>query len=252
MERLLVIDDDVDTCRLLATYLEPEGFAVDVVHDGETGLERLNSHAYDLVLLDVLLPQINGFEVLRRLRKNATVPVLMVTSCDDEIDTVVALETGADDYIIKPFRPRELLARIRAVLRRVHIEQRAARTEPSTRLAVGDVEMQLGSRLVYCAGRQIDLTTVEFDILETLLRNAGQTVLRNHLKLAVLGREPDPYDRSLDVHVSRLRKKLGHRVSGTSRIQAIRGAGYLYSMPPEAVSVLSLSSLQRQPTEMIG
>lgn len=254
MERLLVIDDDASMCRFLVSYLEPEGFMVDGVHDGETGLGRLNTVPYDLVILDVVLPKINGFEVLRRLRNGLNPPVIMVTGCDNEIDMVVGLEMGADDYVIKPVRPRELLARIRAVLRRAQQRQRERAEDPGTpsRLVVGDVEMQLGSRLVFCAGKQINLTTVEFDILEALLRNAGQTVLRNDLKQTVLGRRPDPYDRSLDVHISRLRKKLGCQTSGTIRIHAMRGAGYLYSTPPESLGILTMPPTQSQINEMIG
>lgn len=254
MERLLLIDDEMSTCRLFVSYLEPAGFAVDVVHDGEEGLESLCTRPYDLILMDVVLPRINGFEVLRRLRKDLSIPVIMVTNRDDEIDIVVGLEMGADDYMIKPVKPRELLARIRAVLRRSQRQLQGTNdVTASQRLAVGDVEMELGSRLVFCGGKQINLTTVEFLILEALLKNAGQTVLRNDLKRAVLGRQPDPYDRSLDVHVSRLRKKLGcHLLSGTTRIQAIRGAGYLYSVPPASLDVFSLHPAGPQANEMIG
>lgn len=254
MGKFLIIDDDVAVCRFLVDYLETEGFGVDMAHDGETGLERLSPCQYDLVILDVILPLINGFEVLRRIRQNLTVPVIMLTGCHDEIDRVVGLEIGADDYVVKPFKPRELLARIRAVLRRGQRQSGEAGRDlhPSTRLVLGDIEMQLGSRLVLRSGEKINLTAVEFDILEALLRNAGRTVLRDDLKRTVLGRQPDPYDRSLDVHVSRLRKKLGHEVSGTARIQTIRNAGYLYTEPPEPFGILDKPLAGRQTSEMIG
>jgi DNA-binding response OmpR family regulator len=253
MERLLVIDDDAEVCRFLTNYLEPEGFVVDVVHDGETGLERLGAYPYDLAILDIMLPQISGMEVLRRLRKDLNTPVIILTGCSDEIDTVFGLEIGADDYVIKPFKPRELLARIRAVLRRApgH-SQTTANTAPHARLVVGDIEMHTSARLVFCGEEQIHLTTLEFDLLEMLLRNAGQTVLRNDLKRIVLGRQPDPYDRSIDVHISRLRRKLGHQLPGTTRIQTIRNAGYLYSAPPHPEDAQEIPSTHRRANEMLG
>jgi DNA-binding response OmpR family regulator len=253
MERLLVIDDDINVCRFLADYLEPEGFRVDFVHDGETGLQILGSFRYDLVILDVMLPLVSGLEILRRLRKDKTTPVIMVTSCGGETDRIMGLEIGADDYITKPFSPRELLARVRAILRRKERWSQESETPVvSDRLVVGDLEMQKGNRLVFCAGQQIGLTTVEFDILEVLIKNAGRIVLRNHLKRIVLGRRPDPYDRSIDVHIYRLRKKLGPHAFGPGRIRTIRSSGYLYSVSAEEGGVSEFPSPRPYTPEMIG
>jgi two-component system, OmpR family, response regulator CpxR len=253
MEQLLVIDDDVGVCRFLADYLEPEGFGVDAAHDGETGLQRLTTDLYDLVILDIILPQMNGLEVLRRLRKDIDTPVIILTSCGDELDRVVGLEIGADDYVSKPFSPRELLARSRAILRRGQNQSRkVAESTPPTTLMVGDVEMQLGTRLVVCQGERVNLTNVEFDLLAVLLTNAGQTVLRNDLRRIVLGRQPDPYDRSVDVHISRLRKKLGHQMYGMTRIQTIRSAGYLYSAPPAPTDILEIPPTFLPTNNIIG
>ena len=237
MDHILLIDDDVELCELLAELLSPEGFQTESVHGGELGLQRACDGNYDLIVLDVMLPGMNGFEVLRHLRARVrSTPVVMLTARGEEIDRIVGLEIGADDYLPKPFSPRELAARIRAVLRRTKTGREEA-TTPSQpdRLLVGDLEMHVGTRLVFRSGQRIDLTSVEFSLLEILLNRAGRLVPRDELISAVLGRPPYAYDRSIDVHVSRLRKKLGHEVSGVERIRTIRSAGYLYSLtsPPE-------------------
>jgi DNA-binding response OmpR family regulator len=229
MERVLVIDDDVALCELLAEFLAPEGFQTESAHDGEKGLVKACDGVYDLIVLDVMLPGINGFEVLRQFRTKATTPVVMLTARGEEVDRIVGLEIGADDYLPKPFNPRELVARMRAILRRTRQEREAPAQAPSSRmLRVGDVEMDMGTRLVFRAGERIDLTSVEFNLLEILLSRAGQLVPREELIKTVLGRSPYPYDRSIDVHISRLRKKLGHEISGIERIKTIRNVGYLY------------------------
>ena len=231
MEHVLIIDDDVALCDLLKEYLSPEGFAVQAVHDGPAGTELACHEAYDLIVLDVMLPGCNGFEVLREIRQATITPVIMLTARGSEVDRILGLEMGADDYLPKPFNPRELIARAHAVLRRTRREHGIKTSSESSRhLTVGDVDMDLLARWVRCAGEKIELTAVEFDLLELLLRNAGRTVSREHLVKTVLGRSLSPYDRSIDVHVSKLRKKLGHRVAGTERIKTIRSIGYLYAL----------------------
>lgn len=226
MERVLVIDDDVGLCELVGEYLQPEGYSVEAIHNGERGIDRALSDEHDLVVLDVMLPGTNGFDVLRRIRARSRIPVLMLTARGDDVDRIVGLEIGADDYLPKPFNPRELVARIRAVLRRA----RPAESQSSTRenVVVGDIEMDSNTRNVRRLGELIELTGVEYDLLEILLRNAGQIVKREDLVKEVLGRELSPFDRSIDMHVSNLRKKLGHQSGGLERIKTIRGVGYIY------------------------
>ena len=235
MDRVLVIDDDVELCDLVAEYLEPEGFEVEAVHHGERGVEVALTGGHALVVLDVMLPGISGFDVLRRIRARSRIPVLMLTARGDDVDRIVGLEIGADDYLPKPFNPRELLARIRAVLRRAKPEPGEAPAAPARdRLTVGDVELDKGARVARRAGELIDLTAVEFDLLEVLLRAAGRVVTREDLVKAVLGRNFNPLDRSIDMHVSNLRKKLGHYVGDLERIKTVRGVGYVYASPAES------------------
>ena len=228
MERVLIVDDDVELCELVAEYLTPEGFEVESVHDGERGLERALSGEHVLVVLDVMLPGMNGIEVLRRLRGQSRLPVIILTARGDDVDRIVGLEIGADDYLGKPFNPRELVARIRAVLRRAHPSQPA-----SQRILVGDVELDPAARTVRRGGEAVDLTSVEFALLETLLRSAGQVVTREQIAKDVLGRRFMAYDRSIDMHVSKLRRKLGETSGGEERIKTIRGVGYIYARPSE-------------------
>ena len=197
------------------------------------GLNMVFEGNYDLIVLDVMLPVGNGFEVLRRLRAGVSTPVVMLTARGDDVDRIIGLEMGADDYLPKPFNPRELLARIRAVLRRVKQEPEE-RTLPQIpeELTIGDVKMDMRTREVIRSGEKIDLTNVEFGLLEILLHKSGRLVSREELMHAVLGRSLSPYDRSIDVHISKLRKKLGHEVSGKERIKTIRGVGYLYTPTP--------------------
>ena len=226
MDRVLVIDDDVGLCELIKEYLEPEGYNVEATPNGERGIERALSNEHALVVLDVMLPGINGFDVLRRIRAKSRIPVLMLTARGDDVDRIVGLEIGADDYLSKPFNPRELVARIRAILRR---------TQPQTldttheTLAVGDIEMDTATRSVRRSGELVELTVVEYDLLERLLRNAGQISKREELVREVLGRELSPFDRSIDMHISNLRRKLGHQLNGIERIKTIRGVGYIYA-----------------------
>jgi two-component system response regulator CpxR len=230
MNRILVIDDDIGLCELLTDYLTTEGFAVEVAHDGEAGAELALTGDFELVVLDVMLPGINGFEVLRRLRAASSTPVLMLTARGDDVDRIVGLEMGADDYLPKPFNPRELVARIRAVQRRT---EAAPLTHAATNetVVVGDVALDLGSRTVQVAGVAVELTSVEFSLLEVLIRLAGQVVSREELSLQALGRELNAYDRSIDVHVSSLRRKLGTLGEESERIKTVRGTGYFYARP---------------------
>jgi two-component system response regulator CpxR len=230
MNRILVIDDDIDLCELLTDYLTTEGFAVDVVHEGEAGAAQALAGDYELVVLDVMLPGINGFEVLRRIRAGASTPVLMLTARGDDVDRIVGLEMGADDYLPKPFNPRELVARIRAVQRRTATAP-VTDTAPGEVLVVGDVTLDLGARSVHVDGVQVDLTSVEFSLMEVLIRLAGQVVSREELSLQALGRELNAYDRSIDVHVSSLRRKLGTLEEESERIKTVRGIGYFYTRP---------------------
>lgn len=230
--RVLLIDDDIELCELVSEYLRPEGFEVDVAHDGAQGAARAVGGEHGLVILDVMLPGFDGFEVLRRIRKASSVPVMMLTARGDDVDRIVGLEIGADDYLPKPFNPRELLARIRAILRRApHPSLDVRLTSRVPRLIVGDVEVESGARIVRRGGVPVELTAVEFSLLETLLRSAGQVVQRYELSKVVLGRTLMPYDRSIDMHVSNLRKKLGHMNGPVERIKTIRGVGYIYTLP---------------------
>lgn len=228
MDRILVIDDDVELCGLVREYLESEGFQIDTVYEGERGLERALSGDHALVVLDVMLPGINGFEVLRRLRVTSRMPVLLLTARGEDVDRIVGLEIGADDYLPKPFNPRELVARIRAILRRTR-EARAESAVPGV-VRVGDIELDPATRIVKQAGKPVELTSVEFSLLEVLLREAGRVVTRERLAATVLSRKFSPFDRSIDMHVSKVRKKLGDTEGGTEYIKTVRGVGYIFTL----------------------
>lgn len=228
MEQILIIDDDVALCELVTEYLEPLGFKVDSVHRGDAGADRALAGKYSIVILDVMLPGVNGFEVLRTIRAQSKLPVLMLTARGDDVDRIVGLEIGADDYLPKPFNPRELVARIRAILRRTGAEPLSSGTAKP--LIVGDIELDPGTRVVRRSGKMIPLTAVEFDLLEKLLRGAGRILSREDLSKEVLGRNTSPFDRSIDMHISNLRKKLGHQVGAVERIKTVRGVGYIYAL----------------------
>ncbi len=234
MNRILVIDDDLDLCELLGKYLEREGFEFDLAHQGDLGLERAMSGEYALAVLDVMLPGLNGFDVLSQVRSKSNLPVLMLTARGDDIDRIVGLEMGADDYLAKPFNPRELIARIRAILRRTKSEPGDLHLPPPERLSLGDIELDKGTRSVVRDGEVLPLTTVEFDLLEALMRCAGHIVAREELVKSILGRNFSPFDRSIDTHVSNLRRKLGHQVDGVERIKTVRSVGYIYARPGDA------------------
>lgn len=227
MDRVLIVDDDVQLCRLLAERLGTEGFTIESVNDGVRGLERALSMEHALVVLDLMLPGMGGLDLLRRLRAKSPVPVLILTARGEDIDKILGLEIGADDYVPKPFNPRELIARIRAILRRTW--RPAAPVSP---LVAGDLRLDANAREAWLNNEPLSLTSVEFTLLETLLRDAGHVLTREQLTESVLGRKLGPFDRVIDVHISNIRKKLGPSERG-QRIKSVRGSGYLFAARPE-------------------
>jgi two-component system, OmpR family, response regulator CpxR len=232
MQRILVIDDDVELAELVAEYLRPEGYEVEAVHDGEAGLARALSGDHVLAVLDYMLPRQNGFEVLRKLRAQSNLPVVMLTARGEDVNRIIGLQIGADDYLPKPFNPLELVARIAAVLRRTGSTR--AKTEEEV-IAFGDIEMDHRTRTVRRAGEKVDLTVVEYSLLERLLSTPGRIIQRAEIVKEVLHRNLSPFDRSIDTHVANLRRKLGHRVDGVERIKTVRGIGYIYATPDEKI-----------------
>jgi two-component system response regulator CpxR len=231
MTNLLIVDDDVELIELLTELLEQEGYSVSAAYDGHGVADRVESGDFDLVVLDVMLPGLNGLEVLRRIRERSEIPVIMLTARGEEVDRIVGLEMGADDYLPKPFNPRELTARIRAVLRRFERGRDGDGGEAPRSITVGDLELDLGARRTVVRGREVALTGIEFSLLEVLVRNAGTVVGRDDLSRQALGRRTSTFDRSLDVHLSNLRKKLGPLAGGRERIKTVRGIGYQYVRP---------------------
>jgi DNA-binding response OmpR family regulator len=221
MNSLLIVDDDVELCALLVERLAEDGFDLSAAHNGIDGLERASSGSYSLVILDVMLPRMGGIDVLKQLRARSSVPVLMLTARGDDIDRIIGLEVGADDYLPKPFNPRELVARIKAILRR--IDERRTDLEKFT---AGDILIDTALREAYIGDRSLQLTTIEFALLEVLVRNPGRALSREYLTDIALGRRLGAFDRTIDVHISNLRRKLDER-RGIQRIKTIRGSGYL-------------------------
>jgi DNA-binding response OmpR family regulator len=228
MDRVLLVDDDVQLCRLVAERLGTEGFSIEAVHDGVLGLERALSMEHALIVLDLMLPGMGGLDVLRKLRARSPAPVLILSARGEDIDKILGLEIGADDYVPKPFNPRELVARIRAILRRT-----ARATASTSPLIAGELRLDPRSREAWLREVPLNLTSVEFTLLEMLLRQAGTVVTREQLTESVLGRKIGPFDRVIDVHVSNIRKKLGPMQHG-QRIKSIRGSGYLFAARPES------------------
>lgn len=229
--RVLIIDDDAELAELLTEYLRREGLEARVAGDGESGARQALSGEFAVAILDVMLPGIGGFEVLRRIRAapgvRGQLPILMLTARGDEVDKVLGLEMGADDYLPKPFSSRELVARLRAILRRVH----SAREAAPTVLRVGDVTLNSATREVFQNETRLEFTGAEFDVLALLLQNAGEIVSRETISQDALARPLLAYDRSIDVHISNLRRKLGSAPGGGERLKAVRGIGYLYARP---------------------
>ncbi len=217
---ILLVDDDPELCSLMTEYFSQNGHRLECAYDGRDGLAKALNGSHDLVILDVMLPIIDGFEVLRQLRRRSAVPVIMLTARTQQQDRITGLDAGADDYLPKPFGPDELLARIRAVLRRAG--QADLRTSSVT--TVGDVRINSQTREVWCGSQEVELTAVEFEILDLLARSAGRTVSRDAITAILYQREATPYERSLDVHMSHLRKKLEN---GRIMIRTIRGVGYM-------------------------
>jgi two-component system response regulator CpxR len=225
--RVLIVEDDLELAQMLTEYLAGEGYETTVATDGARGLELAAGNRFDLVVLDVMLPELNGFEVLKRLRQTATVPVIMLTARGADVDRIVGLELGADDYLAKPFNPRELAARMRAVLRRL---QGDVASGPAAPLRVGPLYIDPATLEVRIEEREVRVTGTEFRVLEMLMRAAGQVQSRDTLTERALGRRLMPYDRSIDTHVSNLRRKLGLDAPGLPEIRSIRGAGYMLTV----------------------
>lgn len=231
MNKILLVDDDEELTELVTEYLTSEEFEVSAVYDGESGLESGLSGAYDLMVLDVMLPKIDGFQVLKMLREESNVPVLMLTARGEDMERITGLEGGADDYLAKPFNPRELVARINAILRRTQTaENKESGDEETPKIEIGDVEVNSAARLAKKGDEVLQLTSVEFDLLVALLRDAGKIINKEDLSQTVLGRRLSPFDRSLDMHISNLRKKLGTHPDGNDRIKTIRSVGYIYTV----------------------
>lgn len=222
---VLMIDDDIKLCRLVKDYLAPMGFAVETAYTGPEGLEKVRDREYGAVILDVMLPGMDGFEVLRQIRRISTVPVLMLTALGDEADRIVGLEIGADDYLPKTFSTRELLARLRAVTRRSQMN--ASQGELSDEIVAGDITINTATRDVTKSGEKVLLTALEFDLLKCLARSAGRVLDRDSLLDDIAGREYDVFDRSIDVHISSLRRKLGDDFKNPRYIKTIRSVGYM-------------------------
>jgi DNA-binding response OmpR family regulator len=227
MNRVLIVDDDRDFVELVREYLQPEGFSVEAAYDYASGLTAAGAGNHELLVLDVMLPGGSGFDLLRNLRKTSALPVLLLTGRGEAVDRIVGLEIGADDYLPKPCDPRELVARIRAILRRT---QAAGSAGNSDWIRVGAVALSPGLRVVKCGDRELDITSIEFNVLEHLLKNRGRVISREQLAEAALGRKLGVFDRSIDVHVSRLRRKLGEcSAENEELIKAVRGSGYIYA-----------------------
>lgn len=224
MPNILLIDDDRELTAMLAEYLAGEDFGVSAVHDGQSGESEALSGRYDIVVLDVMLPRLSGIEVLRRIRRSSNVPVLLLTARGDDVDRISGLDLGADDYVPKPCSPGELVARMRAILRRVSVGRESDTALEA--IATGDLQLWPGTRRAEWRGDALDLTGTEFSLLEELARNAGHIVSKEQLSLNALGRALTPYDRRIDVHISSIRHKLGPRPDGEPWILGIRGQGY--------------------------
>ncbi|WP_367607289.1 two-component system response regulator CpxR [Legionella sp. W05-934-2] len=221
---ILLIDDDTELTDLIVEFLEPEGFQIHVEHEGESAVKRAINQSYDAIVLDVMLPKLNGFEVLKAIREHSSTPVLMLTARGDNIDKIVGLEIGADDYLAKPCNPRELVARLKAILRRV---QKLPSQRPI--LESHDVYMDCSKRSVTFKGNPMELTNAEFNILEMLLKSPGQAFSKEELTEYALNRKYTAYDRSIDVHISNLRNKLGDNRQGEPLIKTVRGYGYMFN-----------------------
>ncbi len=223
-DTILLADDDIELSGLLKEYLQQEGFDVRLAHDGEQALEAARKPGLDAMVLDIMMPLRNGIEVLKALRKDSDLPVVMLTARGDDLDRIIGLELGADDYLPKPCNPRELVARLRAVLRR------SGAKAPPGAISVQDLKLNPGSRELLRGGARVEVTSTEFSILLALLQKPGEVISKRDLYISALGREPVRHDRTIDMHVSNLRRKLGPNPDGEARIETIRGIGYQYRL----------------------
>ncbi len=226
MTPVLLVDDDIELTAMLVQYLQREGFEAQAVHDGESGVLAAVSGRYAIAVLDVMMPGMSGMDVLRRIRATSRLPILMLTARGDNIDRIVGLDMGADDYIPKPCTPGELVARLRAVLRRTASDAELGSNGVAKRLVRGSLELVVSSRTATWQGRLLELTGTEFSLLEVLARHAGQLVSRQEISKSAFGRPLERFDRRIDVHISSIRQKLGLRPDGQSWIQSVRGMGY--------------------------
>lgn len=226
MTKVLLVDDDLDLTTMLSQYLSREGFEVATVYDGEAGVAEATSGNYSIVVLDIMMPRLSGVEALRLIRASSKVPVLMLTARGENIDRIVGLDMGADDYVSKPCTPGELVARIRAILRRTESREPAGTASAARAISVGDLSIWPSSRRATWRGKPLDLTGTEFSLLEVLARHAGQLVSKQDISMQAFGRPLGRFDRRIDVHISSIRQKLGARTDGQSWIQSVRGMGY--------------------------
>jgi two-component system response regulator CpxR len=232
--KILIVDDDKKLCRLVADYLEPMGYDFDAAHNGQRGLEMLFEGDYAAVILDVMMPQMDGFEVLKRLRRESDIPAIMLTARGEETDRIVGLEMGADDYLPKTFSSRELLARLRAVTRRYEKSKRhTAWQNDEGILDYGDLQIDPNARTVRLGSQHLNLTPLEYDLLICLARSVGRVLSRDQLLDAVAGRDYEVFDRSVDVHISSLRRKLGENPRNPKYIHTVRSAGYMFKAPEQ-------------------
>jgi two-component system response regulator CpxR len=219
IRKLLIVDDDAELCDMLRDYLSQERFSVDLVHDGIAGIDRVQTHSYDLVILDMMLPKAGGIEVLKQIRARERTPIIFLTAKGDSADRIVGLELGADDYVPKPFEPRELLARIYAVLRR-------GQPSESNEVRSGNIRLTPGNRGAWVGTKTMSLTSVEYDLLLAFCRKPGHVISREILAKQI-GRQLLPFDRTIDMHVVNLRRKLSEADASSPQILTIRGSGYL-------------------------
>jgi len=224
--RILLVDDDIELCELLSRFFHSEGIEADYVHDGNAGVARACSGDFDLAVLDIMIPGKNGMDALREIRQQSNLPVIMLTARGEEMDRIIGLELGADDYVPKPCNPRELAARIRAVLRRA--ESKPATDQTPTVIQAGSIAWHPQSHTIVDQGRQVELTSTEYSILAVLIEHAGEVVSKHALSEAALGKHFGPFDRSLDVHIGHIRKKLSPLADGMPRIKTIRSVGWLF------------------------
>jgi two-component system response regulator CpxR len=228
MINLLIADDDIELCQLLDDYLSQEGFTVNTAHNGVEAINLINTNRYDLMILDVMMPEKNGFETLQDIRQKSQLPIIMLTAKGEKIDRIVGLEMGADDYVAKPCDPRELVARIRAVIRRTSNAPIVPKQEQTSTLSINHVKLDKSNRQVTLNGEIIELTSTEFDLLKLLMEHSGKLVTREMISEICLGKKLQAFDRSIDMHLSNVRKKLGDFATGKTRIKTIRGNGYQY------------------------